>query len=169
MVDYLKNCLKNYCAAAIRGRAETAAPSRGFVQQYANSLANSRWHLPRFGPCGVLLPSLLFLASAAVLAEDLPDPTRPALSELPAAAAVQEKGGGEPVLQSVLMSPTRKAAIINGQTVPLGGRFGEARLIRIGEGEVVLQTGDALKTLKLFPDVDKQAVKGKAGAKQPKR
>lgn len=105
--------------------------------------------------------------SAAGHAEALPDPTRPPLAALPGGAVAQEKGEGEAVLQSVLISSARKEAIINGQTVPLGGRFGAARLIRIGEGEVVLQTGDVLKTLKLYPAVDKRAAKEKAAAKQP--
>lgn len=105
--------------------------------------------------------------SAAGRAETLPDPTRPQLAALPAGAVAQEKGEGEAVLQSVLISSARKEAIIDGQTVPLGGRFGAARLVRIGEGEVVLQTGGILKTLKLYPAVDKRAAKEKAAAKQP--
>ena len=107
--------------------------------------------------------------SAAGRAEMLPDPTRPPLAALPGGAAAQAQGGGEAVVQSVLISTARKEAIINGQTVPLGGHFGAARLIRIGEGEVVLQTGDVLKTLKLYPAVDKRAAQGKAAAKQPRR
>lgn len=125
------------------------------------------------------LPWLLQTAVAALLtgvclsaaghAETLPDPTRPPAAALSGAAAPQEKGEGEAVLQAVLISPGRKEAMINGQTLSLGGRFGEARLIRIGEGEVVLETGGVLKTLKLYPAVDKRAAKEKNGAKQLKR
>ncbi len=123
------------------------------------------------------LPRRRWMAVAALLtgvvlnpagrAETLPDPTRPPLAALPGGAAAQEQGEGEAVLQSVLISPARKEAIISGQTVPLGGRFGAARLIGIGEGEVVLQTGDVLKTLKLYPAVDKRAAQEKSSAKQP--
>lgn len=107
--------------------------------------------------------------SAAGHAEMLPDPTRPPVMALPGGSVTEAKGSGESVLQSVLISPGRKEAIIDGQTVPLGGRFRESRLIRIGEGEVVLQTGGALRTLKLYPAVDKRMVKEKAVAKQPRR
>lgn len=129
--------------------------------------------------CVKRLPRRRWMAVAAILtgvslsaagrAEMLPDPTRPPLAALPGGAVAQEKVGGEAVLQSVLISSARKEAIINGQTVPLGGHFGAAKLIRIGEGEVVLQTGDVLKTLKLYPAVDKRAAQEKAAAKQPKR
>lgn len=107
--------------------------------------------------------------SAAGGAEMLPDPTRPPVAALSGTAALRQKGEGEAVLQAVLISPGRKEAMINGQTLPLGGYFGAARLVRIGEGEVVLETGGVLKTLKLYPAVDKRAAKEKTGAKQLKR
>lgn len=61
-----------------------------------------------------------------------------------------------PVLQSVLLSATRKAAIISGQTVMLGEKFGTARLVKLTPSEAVLRTGDSLQVLKLFPDVEKK-------------
>ena len=90
-------------------------------------------------------------------AENWPDPTRP--------PDVFGGGGDEgvevapppvPVLQSILLSATRKVAVISGQPVALGGKFGEARLVKLTPSEAVLQTGDTLQVLKLFPDVEKK-------------
>lgn len=97
---------------------------------------------------------LLALAPfAAAHAETLPDPTRPPAVLAAPVGGEEEKG---PVLQSVTLSPSRKAALISGQLVPLGGRFGDSVLVRLSEGEAVLRKGDTLQTLKLFPDVDKR-------------
>lgn len=103
--------------------------------------------------------SLLAMAAhCCQAAETLPDPTRP-----PDAVGGAFNAGGEPeiapppipVLQSVLLSATRKAAIISGQTVMLGDKFGAARLVKLTPSEAVLQAGDVLQVLKLFPDVEK--------------
>jgi hypothetical protein len=44
--------------------------------------------------------------------------------------------------------------------------YGEARVVRITEGEVVLQTGQERQTLKLFSGVEKRVTRpsGKPGA-----
>jgi MSHA biogenesis protein MshK len=60
-----------------------------------------------------------------------------------------------PVLQSVLITPTHRAAIINGQRVELGGRYGEARVLKITETEVVLRSVAGTEVLKMYPNVDK--------------
>lgn len=87
-------------------------------------------------------------------AESLPDPTRPPSEfEAPAAGGATVPGG--PLLQSVLISPRHKAAIISGETVTLGGRYGSARVVKISESGVVLNEGGSLQTLKLFPGVEK--------------
>jgi MSHA biogenesis protein MshK len=99
-----------------------------------------------------LLATLLL--SAMAHAESLPDPTRPpAVLSAPAGNGAEESG---PVLQSVTLSAGRKTAIISGEVVPLGGKFGDATLVRLSEKEAVLRKGDTLQTLKLFPDVEKR-------------
>lgn len=118
-----------------------------------------------------------FIIAAAMLAqwgicaaETLVDPMRPpAELELPQAASAGGVVAG-PVLQSVLISPGRKSALISGQMVQLGGSFGDARLIKITESEVVLRSGDTLQTLRLFPDVEKQVIapdRARRTGKQP--
>jgi len=60
------------------------------------------------------------------------------------------------MLQSVLISPTQKTAIINGVVVKLGEKYGDAVLTRVAESEVVLRSGGVNRVLKLYPGVDKR-------------
>ncbi len=100
----------------------------------------------------------MLLAASSVSAQALTDPTRP-----PDALNPWLPGGAQaatgPVLQSVLISPGRKVAIINGQEVRLNGKFGNARVTRITETEVVLRDGKNIQKLKLFPAIDMQKTK----------
>ena len=106
------------------------------------------------------LAAMLWLSMPAAQAQSqtLGDPTRP-----PGAGAgwqsTEDAAPGGKQLQSVLLSGGRKLAVIDGNVVPLGGMLGEARVIRITETEVVLKTGEETETLKLFPGVEKLAVK----------
>jgi MSHA biogenesis protein MshK len=94
----------------------------------------------------------MFLMAGAQ-AQVLSDPTRPP-------SAGPESSGGQDAsatrLQSVLLSPGRKIAVINGVAIPLGGMVGEARLVKITETEVVLKSGNETEVLKLFPGVEKE-------------
>ncbi|MDB5773809.1 MAG: hypothetical protein JWM42_4183 [Burkholderia sp.] len=92
-------------------------------------------------------------------AENLVDPTRPpaALEQGSTAGGVTSSG---PVLQSVLIAPGRTLAMISGQTVKVGDRVGEARVVKISETEVVLRNGKDLETLKLFPGIEKRRSAG---------
>ena len=89
-------------------------------------------------------------------AENLPDPTRPLAVETYAPVAGDAAVRSGPVLQSVLISPRHKAAIISGETISLGGMYGSARVVKISEDGVVLNEGGSLQTLKLFPSVEKK-------------
>ena len=101
--------------------------------------------------------ALLLLVGAspvgqAAHAQALSDPTRP--PQGPAATAGGAAQAAPPSrLQSVLISPGRKLAVIDGRTVPLGGTVEGATLVAIRESEVVLQTGNQRETLKLNPGV----------------
>lgn len=98
---------------------------------------------------------LAAMISGGLWAQAMNDPMRP-----PAAYVDAESGGGEaggPVLQSVMISPTLKAAIINGEMVKLGGKFGSARLVKVSESEVVLRSGEEMQVLKMYPGVEKRA------------
>ncbi|MGH8743425.1 MAG: hypothetical protein ACREUY_04020 [Burkholderiales bacterium] len=100
-------------------------------------------------------------------AENLPDPTRPPAELGAPAIAVVHSG---PVLQSVLISPVRKAAIISGEAISLGGQYGKGRVVKISESEVVLNNGGNLQTLRLFPEVEmKTSTSGPATKKKARR
>ena len=94
--------------------------------------------------------------SGSVRAGELADPTRPPAVLDAKIEQSAEQPATVPVLQSVLISPTRRLAVINGQTVALGEKYGEARLVKISEGEVVLRNGQDVQVLKLFPSVEKR-------------
>lgn len=112
---------------------------------------------------------VLALMSAVALAQAMSDPTRPPTGYADADAGTA--AGGGLVLQSVMITPTLKAVIINGEMVKLGGKFGSARLVKITESEVVLKDGDESQVLKLYPGVEKRAVENpeaKTAAKRQK-
>jgi MSHA biogenesis protein MshK len=120
--------------------------------------------------------ALCILSAALCHAEDLPDPTRPPASILWGGGAGTAGQGGEAEsgavtrqtgLQSTIISRTRRAAIIDGKTVELGEKHGDARLIQVNEGSVVLQSGKKLQVLKLFPDVRKSPSENKSSIKLP--
>lgn len=115
------------------------------------------------GTAGILLET-------AAQAESLPDPTRPpSVGSVGSSASGPVAGQGGPTLQSVIISPTRKAAIIDGETVELGGGYGDAKLVKVSESEVVLKTAEGLQTLKLFPGVEKRLPVPPRGGDKPKR
>lgn len=99
----------------------------------------------------VVIASCVALTAGAQV---LTDPTRPpgALAEAAGDGAVTSG----PVLQSVMLSPGRKVAMISGEIVTLGGRYGSARLVKLTESEAVLKDGAETTVLKLFPLVEKR-------------
>jgi MSHA biogenesis protein MshK len=87
-------------------------------------------------------------------AENLPDPTQPATpGSVTSGGAVVSSG---PVLQSVMISTGRRVAVISGQAVKLGEKYGDLQVIRITESEVVLQGEGGTQTLRLYPGVEKK-------------
>lgn len=93
-----------------------------------------------------------FLVAIPAMAEPLTDPTRPPGEEEASAGT----GSDGPVLQSVLLGPGRKVAVISGQPVALGQKFGDQVLVRISEHAVVLQDAQGVRTsLTLHPAVTK--------------
>jgi hypothetical protein len=98
----------------------------------------------------------------AAWAETLPDPTRP-----PAFLFAPADGDGPPaeaggglVLQSVLIAPNRRSAIIGGKALSVGDRLGDFTLVRVSEGEVQLRGPEGSRTLRLFPAVTKRLAHG---------
>jgi MSHA biogenesis protein MshK len=117
--------------------------------------------------CLALLAAAL-PAAAAYGQAALSDPTRP-----PAALIGEQFHAGAalatgPVLQSVLISRERKTAIIGGERVEVGGRYGEARLVRLSDTEAVLEGPDGRTVLRLLPDAERRpaAVSSNVGGKR---
>ena len=109
--------------------------------------------------------TLLGVASAG--AQGIPDPTRPP-SAVSSGASADPGAAAVPVLHSIKITPTEKSAIIGSETVRLGGRYGDARVIKITDSEVVLRSAAGTETLRLYPDVDiKPVVAAPAAVKKP--
>jgi MSHA biogenesis protein MshK len=94
----------------------------------------------------------LIVSASDALAEELRDPTRPPTMAL--SGGLEQVDKGAPILQSVLIGPERRSAIIDGQVFQVGARVGDARLERIEEDRVVLRSGANFTTLPLFPVVN---------------
>jgi MSHA biogenesis protein MshK len=98
----------------------------------------------------IVLAVLCMTGASTAFAQTLRDPTRPPFSAKGSASSVTQTGW---TLQSVLISPERRYAIINGEIVPLGGSVAGAELISIAEERVTLRTADGLRVVQLFPNV----------------
>lgn len=112
--------------------------------------------------------SLLCVACSAMAQRGaLVDPTRPpmAASEPSAGEAAAPAG---PQLQSVLISPTRRVAVISGSTVVQGGKYGSATVVAISEGAVLLRYADRKETLHLIPGVVKRERQSDAASQSHK-
>ncbi len=95
--------------------------------------------------------------SSTATAQVLHDPTRPP-AEVIAAPPAATGAAAVPQLQSVMITPGERSAIIGGERVRLGGKFGEARVVKITESEVVLQSAKGSETLRMYPDVSVRPV-----------
>lgn len=92
------------------------------------------------------------LATAASARDDwelLPDPTRPA-------AATRQAPDGGLALQSTLISPSRRVAVINGREVGVGERVGDAVVADIRPYEVVLNKNGRETRLRMLPRLEKE-------------
>src|SRR5437763_10205231 len=94
-------------------------------------------------------------AGAAIAQGGLADPTR-----APSVVPQVESAGGTAApaqaarrLQSVLISGTRKLAVIDGKTVALGEKIDGATLVEVAETGVTLRRGEEVQTLRMHPNV----------------
>ena len=91
--------------------------------------------------------------------ESLPDPTKPAV-DIPYESETGKAGVGDEIpiakkegLQSIIISSRRRAAVINGVTVALGEKIGDATLVEVRENSVVLQESQGKRVMELYPGV----------------
>jgi MSHA biogenesis protein MshK len=97
----------------------------------------------------------LCACSGLAVAAPFADPTRPPNSPDGAPASADGTPAG-PRLESVLIAPDRRIAVISGKQVPLGGKYGEGRVVRITETEVAIREGGATQVLRLFPESERR-------------
>ena len=93
-------------------------------------------------------------------AESLLDPTRPALGAT-ASSAGETSGpstSGGPQLQAIRSQAGVRSAMIDGQSVRIGAKVGDAVVTRIDEDRVWLRGSGGVRELKLFPEVEKRSV-----------
>lgn len=115
--------------------------------------------------------SLILIAvlgwSDASFAEMLADPTLPPATM---AADAGVTATASPVLQSVTLGAGRKSAMISGQVVKVGEKFGDATLVSVSDHEAILRNPDrSLQTLSLYPNVEKKTriIRRNTGVKHP--
>lgn len=102
-----------------------------------------------------LLLGLIFCGAPAAHAQRLVDPTRPPnVSDTSPGGNVAHAAA--PQLQSVLISPARRIAVISGQTVVQGGKYGDATVAEITESAVHLQYANRRQSLQLVPGIVKR-------------
>ena len=76
--------------------------------------------------------------------------------EIIGGSAAYEPAGSSSPAQVVIISKDRRQVTINGRTVNLGGRYGDATLVRISDEEIVLRKGDATEVIKLYSSVNRR-------------
>ena len=122
-------------------------------------------------PRPMLAVALAAAASLAYAQAALPDPTRPpaAMEPLPAAAATAAAAAGSGLQTVILREGHKPVAVIDGVTVELGGKVGDATLVKLSESEAVLQGPKGRQVLRLTPAAEKTAiVKSRSAAESGK-
>lgn len=120
-------------------------------------------HLALLACRAIALAAAFMLPATTASAEDLPDPTRPPVALMAPAEVVVVEPPKPAGLQSVIISRSRSAAIIDGQTVELGGKYGDVRLIEVSDTGVILQGARGKRqVMTLFPGVSMSKKDAKA-------
>ena len=97
-----------------------------------------------------------FLAALPAFAQGMSDPTRPPPEILGGAAGPSDAPAGGSPAQVVVISKDRRQATINGRTVDLGGRYGNATVVGISDQQIVLRRPDSTEVIRLYSSVDRR-------------
>ena len=97
---------------------------------------------------------IALLGATSVQAAPFADPFRPPRQLEPARPEPAVNAASR--LESLLIAPDRRVAVIDGQQYREGERFGDGRVLRISETEVVIRHADRDVRLTLFPDSAKR-------------
>ena len=112
----------------------------------------------------ILLAVICMGTASTAFAQALRDPTRPPAANAKGVTGSTGQSGW--ILQSVLISPERRYAIINGEVVAVGGSIAGAKLVAVAAERVTLRTPEGLRVVHLLPDVTKLDVAESAGTEQ---
>lgn len=93
----------------------------------------------------------LVLAGPQALAQGLSDPTRPPWVGAASGVSAPDAAG-----YIVIVSKDRRQATINGQIVDVGGRYGNATLVRITDEEIVLERPKGTETIRFYSSVQRK-------------
>ena len=96
----------------------------------------------------LLLPLLLAHLPTVLAERFVPDPTAPMDMATYRKLGSEQQGGW--ILNSTLVSPQRRVAIINGKALTLGDWVGDAQIISIEASQVQLATARKHITLRLI-------------------
>ncbi len=113
----------------------------------------------------VLFVALLTGVILGPVLAQVPDPTRPPVGQDPADGAAAPVNSG---IQTVILRPGGKsAAVINGQYLRVGDKFGDKRVLKISESEVILKGESGREVLKVMPAIEKIPAKKIVVRKSP--
>jgi len=102
-------------------------------------------------------------------ADSLADPTRPAPEWLAAQPGGEAVVNGDVAgLKVIVIGPSRKFAVIDGQLVPFRGTYNGARLVSIHPDGVVMQRDGSREKLSMSPAVEKRVQVSKPVATKSK-
>ena len=99
----------------------------------------------------IILLVLMTVFCHVAAAETLKDPTQPPNYRSKDGKGVGIKAAPKWVLSSTLISPARRLATINGKTMAVGERIGDARVLSIESAKVTLMDGNKEIILELLP------------------
>ncbi|MDP3704844.1 MAG: hypothetical protein Q8R24_02905 [Legionellaceae bacterium] len=104
--------------------------------------------------CFCLIPGFILLWNQSVNAQTraLRDPTQPAIAEFVETDNTKQKEKKEEdyLLQSIIIAPTRRVALINDKYVNVGDHVGEDKVEAIRTNSVVLSRPGQKRTIYLF-------------------
>jgi len=101
---------------------------------------------------GIIVP----LAALPAYGQGMSDPTRPPREILGGLGDPADAPTGSSPAQVIVISKDRRQATINGRTVNLGERYGNATLARISDEEIVLQRPDSTEVIRLYSSVNRK-------------
>jgi MSHA biogenesis protein MshK len=99
------------------------------------------------------------LVAWSVQAAPFADPFRPPRQPEPARVDAAGTPAVSSRLESVLIAPDRRIAVIDGRQYLEGERFADGRVLRISETEVIIRHADRDEKLTLFPQAGRKGRK----------